>query len=396
MMAGMLTEGTKTRSAQQIASQVESLGASLSSGGGLESSSVTLSAMADKLPAAMAIMADVARNPAFAAEELERQRDQALDGLRVAYQQPGSVAGFAAAPVVFGGTPFGHAPGGTPASLPRLKTTDLARLHAAGFRPDNAILVLTGDISAADGFALAEKAFGDWKAPATPLVPAPAITPATKPRAVAIDIPGTGQASVNVLKPAIARTDPDYYPGVVATTVLGGGYSARLNQEIRIKRGLSYGASARLSTARTTGSFRASAQTKNESASEVLDLINAELARLAAQPAGAEELKARKSVLVGGYGRELATSGGLADILGDYALYGVPLDEVGRYTAKVEAVDAAQVQVFARRALDPAQTSVIVAGDAKTFTPALKAKLPGLEVIPADQLDLESPTLRKN
>jgi zinc protease len=177
--------------------------------------------------------------------------------------------------------------------------------------------------------------------------------------------------------------------------VLGGGYSARLNQEIRIKRGLSYGANARLSTARTTGSFRASAQTKNESATQVLELIDAELEKLAAGPATAEELTARKSTLIGDYGRELATSGGLADILGNYALYGVPLDEIGRYTAKVEAVDAAQVQAFARRVFDPAQASVVVAGDAKTFAGPLKAKLPNLEVIPVSELDLDSPTLRK-
>jgi len=395
MMAGMLTEGTKTRSAQQIASQAESLGASLSSGGGLESSSVTLSAIADKLPAGLAIMADVAMNPTFAAEELERQREQSLDGLRVAYQQPGSVAGFAAAPVIYGGTPFGHVPQGTPESIQRLKPADLAKLHATWFRPDNAVLVLTGDVSAEQGFALAEKAFGDWRKPAAPLAATPTIAPAGKPRAVAIDIPGTGQASVNVMKPAIARDDPDYYPGVVAATVLGGGYSARLNQEIRIKRGLSYGARASLSTARTTGSFRASAQTKNESAAEVLDLINAELTKLGSASAGPDELKARKSVLVGGYGRDLATSAGLADVLGNLALYGVPLDEVTRYTAKVEAVDASQVQAFAKRIFDPAQASVVVAGDAKTFAPGLKAKLPGLEIIPVSQLDLESPTLRK-
>jgi zinc protease len=395
MMAGMLTEGTKTRSAQQIASQTESLGADLSSGGGLESSSVTLSAMPDKLPAALAIMADVAMHPAFAAEELDRQREQALDGLRVAYEQPGQVAGFAAAPVIYGGTPFGHAVSGTPDSLPRLKPADLARLHGAWFRPDNAILVLTGDITAEQGFALAEKAFGPWAKPAAPLPPTPAITPAGKPRAVAIDIPGTGQASVNVVKPAIARNDPAYYPGVVAATVLGGGYSARLNAEIRIKRGLSYGASARLTTARTTGSFRASAQTKNESAVEVLGLIDDELARLAAVPPSADELKARKSTLVGDYGRDLATSGGLADILGNLALYGVPLDEVSRYTAKVEAVTPAEVQAFTAKTLDPKAASVIVAGDAKTFTTGLRAKLPNLEVIPSAQLDLASPTLKK-
>jgi zinc protease len=395
MMAGMLTEGTKTRSAQQIASQVESLGASLSSGGGLEASSVTLNVMPDKLAEGLAIMADVAMNPAFAEEELDRQREQALDGLRVAYQQPGSVAAFATAPLIYAGTPFGHAPDGTPDTLPRLKTSDLAALHARGFRPDNAILVLTGDIDPEEGFRLAQEAYGGWAKPDAPLAPPPEIRPQAAVRAVAIDIPGTGQASVNVVSPSIARNDPDYYPGVVATTVLGGGYSARLNQEIRIKRGLSYGARASLSTARTTGSFRAAAQTKNESAVEVLDLINAELAKLAAAPAGPEELKARKSTLVGGFGRELATSGGLADILGGFAVYGIPLDEMSRYTGKVEAVTADEVQAFARQRFDPAKASVIVAGDAKTFEAGLKAKLPSLEVIPADQLDLTSPGLKK-
>ena len=395
MMAGMLTEGTKTRSAQQIASQTESLGADLSSGGGLESSSVTLSAMPDKLPAALAIMADVAMHPTFAEAELDRQREQALDGLRVAYEQPGQVAGFAGAPVVYGGTPFGHAVQGTPGSLMKLKTADLAALHRTGFRPDNAILVLTGSIDAAQGFALAEQAFGAWAKPATPLAAAPVIRPQGKPRAVAIDIPGTGQASVNVVKPAIARNDPAYYPGLVATTVLGGGYSARLNAEIRIKRGLSYGASARLTPSRTTGAFRAAAQTKNESAVQVLALINAEMARLAVEPVGPEELRARKSGLVGDFGRDLATSGGLANILGNLALYGVPLDEVGRYPARVEAVTPAQVQAFTAQALDPKAASVIIAGDAKAFAADLRAKLPNLEVIPSAELDLASSTLRK-
>jgi zinc protease len=395
MTAGMLTEGTKTRSAQEIASQTEALGATLGSGAGLEASSVTLSVMPDKAPAALAIMADVAQNPAFAAEELERQRQQALDGLQVAYQQPGSLVGLATSPVIYGGTPFGHPSQGSPESLPRLKPDTLSAIHRAYYRPDNAVLVLTGDITPEQGFALAEQAFGAWAKPAGSLPAQPRIQPSATPRAVAIDLPGTGQASVNVVKPAIPRTDPDYYTGMVASTVLGGGYSARLNQEIRIKRGLSYGARASLSPARTTGSFRASAQTKNESAPQVLDLIKAEMAKLAAEPASADELKARKSVLVGSFGRELATSGGLADILGNLAVYDVPLDEVSLYTRKVEAVEAGDVQAFARRVFDPAQASVIVAGDAKAFSAGLKERLPNLEVVPAAELDLESPSLRK-
>ncbi len=395
MTADMLTEGTRTRSAQQIAQATEALGATLDSGAGLESSSLTLNAMPDKLPAAMAIMADVARHPAFAAAELDRQRAQALDGLQVAYQEPGQVAAFAAGPVIFAGTIFGHVAGGTPASLPRLKPADLAAIHKAWYRPDNAVLVLTGDITPEHGFTLAQTAFGGWARPRATLPAAPTVTPHARPRALAIDLPGTGQAAVTLVKTGIPRGDPDYYAGLVANSVLGGGYSARLNLEIRVKRGLSYGASSRLTPDRTTGSFRAAAQTKNESAVQVLDLMEAQMASLAATPASPDELKARKSDLVGSYGRSLATSEGLANILGNLAIFGVPLDEIGRYTGKVEAVGSDQVQAFAARRLNPADASIIVAGDAKAFAPALKAKRPSLEVIPVDQLDLESPTLRK-
>jgi zinc protease len=395
MTADMLTEGTRTRSARDVARQVERLGATLESGGALESVSVTLNAMSDKLGFALPIMADVARNPAFATEELERQRQLALDGLQVAYQEPAQLAGFAAAPLVFGGTPFGHVAEGTPQSLPKIKATDLAAVHQAWFRPDNAVLIFTGDIAPEQGFALAEQAFGDWSKPATPLPPAPEVRPAPTPRAIAIDLPGTGQAVVSLVKPAIARSDPAYYTGIVANAVLGGGYSARLNEEIRIKRGLSYGASSGLTPRRTTGAFRAVAQTKNASAPEVLELIEQEMAKLASAPAGADELKARKSSLVGAFGRSLATTDGLADILGNLALYGVPLDEITRYTAKVEAVTASDVQAFAGRTLDPKDASVIVAGDAKAFAAGLKAKAPGLDVIPGANLDFDSPTLRK-
>jgi zinc protease len=395
MTADMLTEGTRTRSARDIARQTEALGANLETSASLEASSVSLNVMPDKLSAAMAIMADVARNPAFAAAELDRQKSQSLDGLRVAYQEPGQVSAYAAAPIVFAGTPFGHVSTGTPGSIARLKPADLAALHKAWYRPDNAVLVMTGDITPAQGFALAERTFGTWAKPPTAMPAAPVIRPRAKPRVIVLDLPGTGQAAVNLAKASIPRSDPDYYSGLVANTLLGGGYSSRLNLEIRVKRGLSYGASSNLSPNRTTGSFRAAAQTKNETAVQVLDLIVEQMAALGVSPAGADELTARKATLVGGYGRRLATTGGLAGTLGNLALYGVPLDEITRYTSRVEAVTPAQAQAFAARVMNPAQASVIIAGDAKTFAAALKAKRPDLEVIPVSDLDLDSATLRK-
>jgi zinc protease len=395
MTAGMLTEGTERRTAPEIAQQVEALGATLTSAAGAESSSVGLTVMSDKVAPAFAILADVARNPAFAAEELERQTAQALDGLSVAYGDPGQLAAMTASPLIFAGTPFAHPAGGTPGSLPKLTPETLRGLHGTYFRPDNAILVLTGDVTPEAGFALAREAFGDWAAPASALPRPPEVSAAATRQVLVIDLPGAGQAAVRLAKPTIARSDEAYYPAIVTNSVLGGGYSARLNQEIRIKRGLSYGAGSSLSARRATGAFQAQAQTKNESAPEVVDLISAEMTRLAAEPISAEELKARKSVLIGGFGRALGTAGGLGGVLGDLAVQDVPLDEISAYTSKVEAVSAEQVNAFAAARLSPVDAAVIVAGDAKLFEAGLRERAPDLRIIAAEDLDLDSETLTK-
>jgi zinc protease len=394
MTASLTTEGTATRSARDIARQSEALGASIAPSSSWESSSLGFSVMPAKLPDALAIMADVAHQPAFAADELERARKEGLEGLEVAYGEPGQVAGFANAPVVYAGTSFAHAADGTPSSLKRLTRDDLAHFHDRYWRPDNAILVLTGDITPDEGFALAAKTFGGWARPADP-PPAPATGQATgAPRNVVIDLPGTGQAAVTLTKPAIARSDPRYYQGLVANAVLGGGYSARLNEEIRVKRGLSYGAGSSLTARRTLGAFTAQAQTKNEAAPQVADLIRDSMAGLAAAPASADELAARKSSLIGDYGRGIGTAAGLANQLNELALYGIDLDEVKTYTDKVQAVTPAQVQAFAQDVLKPDGASLIVVGDSKLFLDALKAKAPNLEVIPIAQFDPDNATLK--
>ncbi len=394
LTASLVTEGTATRSARDIARQSEALGADLAATSDWEASHVGLSVMPDKLAAALGIIADVARNPTFAADELERARKEELEGLEVAYGEPGEVAAFATAPVTYAGTSFAHAAGGTPSSLQRLTRDDLARFHAVHWRPDRAVLVLTGDIAPEAGFAAAEAAFGVWPKPAEPAPPLPGGQPNAAPRNVAIDLPGVGQAAVTLTKPAIARTDPRYYQGLVANTVLGGGYSARLNADIRIKRGLSYGADSSLAARRTLGAFTASAQTRNDAAAEVADLIRANMAQMGAAPPPPEELAARKQSLIGEYGRNIATAAGLGQTLQGLALYGIDLSEVKTYTDKVEAVTPGEVQAFAADMLKPGDASLIVVGDGKLFLPTLKPKAPNLEVIPIAEFDPDNSTLR--
>src|SRR6185503_18546640 len=150
----------------------------------------------------------------------------------------------------------------------------------------------------------AEQFFGDWKG-TKPASGDQAISsaPEWKPSNVVVDMPEAGQAAVTVARPGIKRSSPDYYAGVVANAALGSGFVSRLNREIRIKRGLSYGARSSLEARRDVGPFIATAQTKNESADEVAKLMQIELKRLKTDPVQGDELKSRQAVLVGSYAR---------------------------------------------------------------------------------------------
>ena len=393
MTGDLLQKGTSTRSASQIAEEIEAAGGSLKSETSYDGSGLTLTVLADQLPATLPIMAEAARHPAFAPEEIERLRRQKLDDLSVELKQPGSLAALAAAPVVFGADRYGHALGGTPASVTRITRADIMAAYLADYRPDQGLLVLTGDIDAEQGFALAEKAFGDWATPSARRSEGVKVDLPHPPRVVVIDLPAAGQAAVTVAAPTIGRADPRYYAVRSINAVLGGGYSARLNEEVRIKRGLSYGASSRVDARASVGLFTATAQTKNASAAEVAGLVLDEVKKLGAAPIPPTEFAARKASLTGNYGRAIDTSAGMAGVLTSDALYGVDLREVGLYTQKVNAVTAAEAEAAAPAAVDPASASVIVVGDAKQFLAPLKARFPNVEVIPAAAFDADSPTL---
>lgn len=398
MTASLLTKGTQSRDATKIAEEIESLGGTLESSARWDSSFATVGVMSTKTPQAMEILADVVRRPTFKSEEVERLRQQYLDNLTLALGEPGSIARFVAARVVFGDSPYGHPLSGTTESLTRITGADITKLHGRYYRPDNAILIIGGDISAKDGFALATKYFGDWQKPSEPLpVVSAAMADSAAPktgRIVVIDKPDAGQAAVYLARTGINRRDPDYFRGIVANSVLSG-YSGRLNQEIRIKRGLSYGAGSTLDTRRDVGPFVASAQTKNESGAQVADLLLGEITRLSSAPPAEAELTPRKAVLIGTFSRNLETVGGLVGQVGSLALHGLSLDEINRYINNVQAIGTEDVQKFAGARLDAKASNIIIVGNAKLFLPELQKKYPNVEVIPVSELDLNTALLRK-
>jgi zinc protease len=386
----LLAKGTATRSAPAIAEAAEALGGALDSGAGWDRSYVTITVARPMLPAALDLVADVTLRPRFASAELERARRQSIDGLNVALAQPGTLAQVAADRAAFGASTYGHAGGGTPASLARIRRNDVVALHAKFFRPDNATLIFAGDIEMHDALALARRVFGAWKRPAAPLPAQPITTAAPAIKGpVVIDMKGAGQAGVALAVPSVARGAPDYYAGAVANTLVGSGYSSRLNQEIRIKRGLTYGVGSALDARRNGGVFRIDAQTKNASAPELLEVTLAEVARAGAEAAPADELAARKLAIIGAVSRRFETTESLANAVAALEAYGVDVKEITRIIQHLDAVTADEVQAFVRVHWPAASLHVVVAGEAPQFADALRAKYPDLVVIPQADVDLE-------
>jgi zinc protease len=395
LTANLLSKGAAGKTAPQIAAAVEALGGSLSAAAGWDESSVGVTVTTPKLPQALCLLAEVVRQPDFSAVELKRAQAQAIDDLRLSLSRPIALASLAVSRGVFGDGAYGHSRSGTPASIARISRADVQQLHGALYRPDNAILILTGDITPAQAQQLAQTSFGDWRKPTTPLPARPAGKAASRvPAILLIDQHGAGQAGVVAAHATPPRNDADYYVGTVANAVLGGSYSARLNEEIRIKRGLSYGAGSQLQPFGDTGLWLATAQTKNPSAAQVVDLVLGEFTRLGSSRISADELAARKATLIGSYGNSLETTAGLAEQVGKLAIYGVKLDQIGKYIAQVQAVTPKQIEQYAAKHLDAAGSKVVVVGDTAQFAAAVRKAHPQAVLLESTVLDLDSPNLQ--
>jgi zinc protease len=356
---------------------------------------VSLSVLAASIADAMPLYSDVIRNPAFAPEEQKRLLREELDGLTVSLRAPGTLARYVASRVVFGDTSYGHDLGGTPESLKAIQPDDITNFYRAAYSPHTTVIVFGGDITPAAAFALAERYFGDWAGAAARQLAPIVVHASSGGRVVVVDKPNAGQAAVVLVRSGIRRADASYEIAQVANTVLGGGFSSRLNQEIRIKRGLSYGAGSRFDERREGGLFVASAQTRNDAVPEVAFLLESELKRLTATQVGLDELAPRKASLAGNYSRSVETGAGLTNLAATLVTYRLPLSTLNTYLPRIQAVTVDQIQKFATRDLSSSDASLVIVGDGRKFLTALRQKYPNLEVIPAADLDLNRGSLRK-
>ncbi len=394
LAAGLADRGVEGMDAAQIAARFESLGASFGGGAGSDGTSFTLSAPLANIEEAGELAAKIIRGANYPEDEFLRERARAVSGLQVGMKEPGSLSRFAARVAMYGDAPYGSQPGGTAESLAAITREDLVAYRQGYVHPERMQIAVTGGIAPQAAMAVLEKMFGDWAVSTAPAGTLDDAAGTAQPvRTIVIDMPGAGQASVIAAVRAPARKDADYFPLELANSVLGGGSSGRLFEEIRTKRSLSYGAYSGFADRQDASILTASAQTKNETADEVVEILLSEFERLGKEPFSEELLQKRRLYLSGANARRLETSGGLNATIATLLQQGLDPQEATRMAEHLDAVDPDAASLAAQKYVDPSKATVIVVGDSDLFIEGLQAIRDNVEIISASALDLARPEL---
>jgi zinc protease len=374
LTAAMLDEGAGTRSALEIADEVDFLGAELGTTSSFDASGVRLNVPVRVLDRALPLMASVALEPTFPADELERLREERLTALLQARDDPAAVAAAAFPRVVYGDSHrYGTGAVGTTATLAAFTAQQLAAFHAQSYRPGNATLIVVGDVTASGALPLLESAFGGWQADDAPARAAVPAAPRQRARQVTIvDMPGAEQSQIRVGTVGVARSTPDYFPLQVLNTVLGGSFTSRLNQNLRETHGYAYGANSRFDMRLSPGPFVAAAGVQTDKTAESLTEIFRELDAIL-EPIGDEELAKAKNYLSLRFPGDFETIGDLAANLEQLAIYGLPEAYYAGYTAAIRGVAAATVRRAAAAHIEPDRLAVLVVGDRARIEPGIRA-----------------------
>jgi len=392
-VAGLLDEGTTSRTSLQIAELVDQAGGVIDTGADWDESYVSLSVLADHARMAFDLVADMATHPAFTPGEIERGRQQLLSSLEILHRDPSYLADAIFAQAIFAGTPYNHTAEGTLDSVRRITRDDLRRFHELNYRPGNSILAVVGDISAADAFARAEGSFGSWKEEAAS-IPDPAPRQESQPplpgrQIIVIDKPDAVQTEIRVGNRAIRRNSPDYDALTMANQILGGPATNRLFHSLRSEHGLTYGASSDLVSHATVGSWVAKTSTRTPETMKALNLILDEMKRLRDHEPSDAELDATRSYLTGHLALEFETSEDIASQVLQLMVYNLPLDYWNNFPASLDNVNRQEAWDRIRQYLDPDRALIVLVGNASGFEKDVR-KLGDTRIIPISALHLSA------
>jgi zinc protease len=374
LTAAMLEEGAGSRTALEIADAVDYLGADLGATTGSDSSAVRLHVPVARLADALPIMADVALRPTFPKDELERQRQQRLTSLLQGRDDPPTISAVAFSRILYGrGHRYGTPQMGTAETIKALTTDDLRGFYTSAFRPENAVLLAVGDITADKAMPLLEKSFGGWKASGA--AASEKLPPTDEPPArqiYLVDKPGAPQSQIRIGRIGVPRSTSDYFPIQVLNTILGGSFSSRLNMNLREAHGYAYGASSAFDMRGDAGPFYAAAGVQTDKTAEALKEFFNELNAIL-KPVPAEELARAKNYVALRFPSAFETTGDISRRLEDVLVYKLPDDYFAKYVQNIQTVSAADVLRVAQKYINPDHVAVVVVGDLKTIEPGIRA-----------------------
>ncbi|MGI9077651.1 MAG: M16 family metallopeptidase [Gemmatimonadaceae bacterium] len=372
LTAALLAEATTTRNALQIADQAAFLGAQIGTSSAWDASRVALHTPTTQLDSALALFADIALRPSFPVPEIERLRKERLTSLLQVKDQPRTIADRAFASILYGtGHPYGQPLSGTEVSTQAITRADIEQFYRTNYRPNNATLIIVGDVRPDEIERKIATLFGswqrgpvsrsDWRQPLASLATTIYL----------IDKPGAPQSSFRIGTVGVPRSTDDYFALLVMNTVLGGSFTSRLNNNLRETKGYTYGARSRFDMRRAAGPFTASAEiTAAKSDSALIEFMK-ELRAIQDTVPAAELAKAKRL-------RQLElpalfeSTGDIASQLIPVVLYDLPGDYYNGYVQQVERVTQADVQRVARRYVDTGKLAVVIVGDRTMLESSLK------------------------
>jgi zinc protease len=383
MTANMLDEGTKTRTAIQIADEMATLGATLATASSWDASSAVLSTLTKNLDAALAVWADVVLHPSFSETEFTRVRDNLLTAIGRRKDSPPIIATLAMSRILYGDRhPFAWPMTGDEASLKKLTVADLRKFYEANYRPNNAVLIVAGDVTEGDLRPKLESALKGWNGKAAARRKLPAPTAASKTKIYLIDKADAPQSSIRVGLVGIERTNPDYIPVMVMNLILGGGFY-RLDLNLREGKGWTYGARSTFDARRTPGPFSAGgefvAAHTADSVAEILKEVNT----IRDGDVSVAELARAKDQIIKSFPARFATRASTVGQLAEIAIFGLPDRYLADFTRKIAAVTKDDVRRMARKYLVSDKLAVVVVGDQKSSRAALA------KIAPVELRDLE-------
>ncbi|HMG17237.1 MAG TPA: pitrilysin family protein [Gemmatimonadales bacterium] len=390
LVAELVTKGTPTRNAEQIAATIEGVGGSIAAGTGDDFLTISTDVLSDHAELAFSLLGDVTRRANFPDQELELARTRFLSSLEVELSQPSNVAARAFQKEIYGRHPYGR--NTSVAAYKAITRNDVVSFAASRVRPQGSLLVVSGDITLVRARALATSAFGTWRGAAAPTPAAPAVPTKRGTDILLVHRPGSVQANIVIGNTTFLPTDTGYYAARIATHVLGGGTDSRLFLLLREQKGWTYGSYAALRRTRGLGYWQATFEGRTEVTDSALTELLRQIERVRTETIADSELVAAKGFLVGSFPLTIETPRQIASVVTNARLLGLGPDYLQRYRERLAAVSGPRARAAAQRAYRGNALTIVVVGDAKALYDKLKAiapvRLVDVEGNPQDPADL--------